>query len=588
MEFGRNLRHLCWFHILPYWRTIIVLLTPIFLLPIPLIGTQEALTGYVVVIMAVYWMTEALPLPVTSLLPIIAFPLLGIMNTGQVCMNYFSETVMMFIGGLMVGLAVEYSNLHKRIALRVLMLVGTDPKWLMMGFMIVTMLLSMFVSNTGACAMICPIVEALVQELFNNKVTHFEIVSKEYLDFLNLQLRQDSREIEGGEKTQLTAEENQVEREEYKIDDDDVVSRKARRVRVTLLLSIAYSANIGGTGTLIGSTPQLALKGIVEELYGEDNDLSFTSWMVVLMPAVLISTILTWVWLQFLLSGFKCQKQIENGDNSQSSRVRNLIRTKYQELGATSFNEKVILILFPILVMLWMFRDPKFIAGWGSLFSKKVGDSVPVLLIILILFILPIKPDFWCFRKAGSENERPKANPSMLTWEFMQAKLPWGLVLLLGSGFALSDASKISGLSKWLGHQLSALEVLPPFSILIICCTLTTWMTEIVSNTATANIVLPILAQMAETIHVNPLYLMIPAAATCCYTFVLPVGTPANAIVYNSAKMKPLDMIKAGIVTKIMTVLILCVVMETIGRGIFPVNIIESSLMTNNGTSISP
>ncbi len=136
--------------------------------------------------------------------------------------------------------------------------------------------------------------------------------------------------------------------------------------------------------------------------------------------------------------------------------------------------------------------------------------------------------------------------------------------LIIGSGFALSDASKISGLSKWLGHQLSALEVLPPFSILVICCMLTTWMTEIVSNTATANIVLPILAQMADTIHVNPLYLMIPAAATyasltlqrwfiiihwfdlsnsCCYTFVLPVGTPANAIVYSSAKMKPLDMV---------------------------------------------
>lgn len=154
----------------------------------------------------------------------------------------------------------------------------------------------------------------------------------------------------------------------------------------------------------------------------------------------------------------------------------------------------------------------------------------------------------------------------MLTWQFMHDKLPWGLVLLLGtlslhrygvpcqtnlcmstrisgSGFALSDASKMSGLSRWLGDQLSAIEALPPFSILIICCMLTTWMTEIVSNTATANIVLPILAQMAETIHVNPLYLMIPAAACCCYTFVLPVGTPACAIVYNSAKMKPIDMV---------------------------------------------
>lgn len=409
--------------------------------------------------------------------------------------------------------------------------------------MSVTMFLSMWVSNTGATAMIAPIVDALIVQLYdqNNQIANEVLdVEKEASDAaIKLQMEE------------------------------------MRRLRVTLMLAVSYSANIGGTGTLIGSTPQLALKGIVEELYGPNTDLTFATWMAVNVPAMLINTVIIWLWMVLLLRRFKCQSQ-QPADREQARKVDAMLRRKYQDLGPMNFNESTVVVLFVILVNLWLFRDPKFVPGWGSLFSKQIGDAVPVLVIIFILFIMPAKLDFWCFRKANGDRA-PKSGQAMLTWNYLHEKLPWGLVLLLGSGFAMSDASKVSGLSLWLGEQLAALQFFSHFTSLVIICFVTSWVTEVVSNTATANIILPILAQMAEKMQVNPLYFMIPVTATCGYCFVVPVGTPPNAIVYAAADMKPADMVKGGVVIKMVSVMVLCVVMETIGTTLFP---IETSLLT--------
>lgn len=546
-------------HVLPYWKSIVVVGVPLLFLPLPISGTAEGSVGYVMVIMAAYWMTEAVPLAVTAMIPVMALPLLGVMNTGQVCGNYFNEANMMFMGGLIIGISVEYCNLHLRIALRVVLAVGTDMRWLMLGVMMVTMFLSMWVSNPAATAMIIPIVEVLIEELFREPKMTAE-GSQQCLTPAN-------GDKDGDSESDTFAQKRK---------------KRLRHIRVNFLLAVAYSANVGGTGTMIGSTPQLALKGIVEEIYGSDTGLSFSSWMAINMPIAFVITILLWLWFIGYMFGFKCQKPQTNANEDQEEQVTKLVKQKYQDLGPMTFHEWTVLILFIILVNLWLWKDPKFVAGWGYLFSKKIGDTVPVVATILVLFSMPITPNFWCWRKDDQPGSKPKANKAMLDWPMIRDKLPWGLFLVMGSGFALSDASRVSGLSKWLGQRLAVLEMLPTFAILIVTCFIISWMTEVVSNTTTANITLPVLAQMAEAIKVNPLYFMIPAATTCCYTYVLPVGTPPNAMVYEAAKMSPVDMLKVGVVAKMLSVVVMCIFTETLGRWILyddytaPMSIVEA------------
>ncbi|XP_057373828.1 Na(+)/citrate cotransporter-like isoform X2 [Daphnia carinata] len=564
------------FRVLPYWKTYILVLLPLILLPLPVIGQgKEARAGYVIIIMALYWMTEALPLAVTSLLPVVLFPLLGIMSTGKVCTAYMKETNMMFIGGLMVALTIEHCNLHKRIALRVLLLVGASPRWLMLGFMLTTMFLSMWISNTATTAMMVPIVEAVVQELFKDG-------DEEMKRDPNVRMVPDGMSTCSSNNTleiDLDSSEGVSQNlEAVSIDSIADVGKSCQELtsptdqsdglcvnmRKCFLLSVAYSANIGGTGTSIGSGTNLVLKGVFKELYGSAPGLNFASWMAFNVPGMLINTFLAWIWLQCLFLGFK---RTSADANAQAAVVKKLIRTKYEELGPMTFHELATLVLFILCVALWFFRDPQFITGWAEFVpAVEVDDATAVMTIVLLLFIIPAKPKFWNCH-TGERNEGP--SPALLEWKLVQDRLPWGIVLLLGGGFALSDASKASGLSSWLGDQLAVLSFLPPFAIMLIICIMTAAITEVASNTATANVLLPILAEMAVTIKVNPLFLMLPATVTCSYAFMLPVATPPNAIVFAAGKMNPVDMVKAGLLMNIVCVVVICLLMASFGSFIF-------------------
>ncbi|XP_046438107.1 solute carrier family 13 member 5-like isoform X1 [Daphnia pulex] len=554
------------------WKTYVLVLLPLILLPLPVLGNgKEARTGYVIIIMAIYWMTEALPVPITSLLPVVLFPLLGIMDTGKVCTAYMKETNMMFIGGLMVALAIEHCNLHKRTALRVLLLVGASPRWLMLGFMLVTMFLSMWISNTATTAMMVPIVEAVIEELFKENegfrespVTSFENtsvdtnLSSENVDCcIDTVGSIDSVADVGKSCLELTPSgRRSTHNPEHK-----------KKIRSGVFMSIAYASNIGGTGSLIGSGPQLALKGILNELYGPAPGLNFASWMAFNIPGMLINTFLAWIWLQYLFIGFKRTTTDEDG---KTKVVKNLIKKKYEELGPMTFHEIATLILFIVCVFLWFFRDPQFITGWSEyLHAVEVDDATAVMTIVMFLFIIPAKPKIWWFRNVGEVTQFSESCSALLEWKYVQDKLPWGVVLLLGGGFAISDASKISGLSTWLGAQLSVLSVLPPFIIMLTICIMTAAVTEVASNTATANILLPILSEMANTIQVNPLFLMLPATVTCSYAFMLPVATPPNAIVFAAGKMNQVDMMKTGFFMNIICVFTICVLTVSYGSFMF-------------------
>ena len=472
-------------------RLILTLLIPVLLLPLPLLWrTQEAKCLYVLILMGSYWLGELLPIPVTSLLPVILFPILGIMTSAEVSLFYMKNSCMLFIGGLMVAIGIEHSNLHRRVGLRVLLWVGSSPRLVLLGFMLPTAFLSMWISNTASTAMMIPILEAVLVEL-------------------------------GAEH------------------------------RAMMMLAIAFSANIGGTATLIGTPPNLIMYEYINKFSG--HPITFGSWMVLCVPLMVINLLLCWVWLQLLylpLPGTSKARSLESG---RQENVSKLLRSRYEDLGRPSRHEKMVLVMFIILVLLWMSRSPGFAPGWETLFPPGVSDAVPVMVVSLLMFIIPATED-------GSP---------MLTWSLVQAKLSWGVIILLGGGFALAEGARVSCLSHWVGTQLARLSFLSPQILQIIIASLVSCITQVASNVATASMILPVLIQLSTVVEVNPLYLLLPATLVSSLAFLLPVSTGPNAIVQAASGMKATEMMRSGLVLTVVTLLTTCGAVLTIGNQVF-------------------
>ena len=533
-----------------FWKSFVIILTPIFLSPILFyIGTQEAKCGFVILLMAIYWVTEALPLPVTALIPVVLLPLLKLMTTDDVCIKYLKESNMMFIGSMMVAIAVEHCELHQRIALKFLLLIGTSPRLLMLGFMLPTMFLSMWISNTATTAMMVPIVNAVMAEL-NSK-----------------------NNIMGNR------DESQDNKEDIQ-PIDQAQQEDRRKIKVMIYLSIAYAANTGGTGTLTGTGPNLVLKGIVGTLFGNSTPLNFASWMGFAVPTMLLNILLCWFWLQILYLGppWSSKSKLHFADKKL---IKGVLQKKYKELGPLNFHQIAVLTNFVFLILLWFFREPRFMPGWGEFFiseeedscgnktqSQIVDDATSSMLIVIILFILPSRLSFWPFTSIASS----RTSPALLDWRTVHDRFPWGVMILFGGGFVLADASKNSGLSDWVGNQLKVLDILPDYAIVLVICVMTGLVTEVTSNVATANILLPVLSELAKSIGTNPLFLMIPATVTCSYAFMLPVATPPNAIVYSASEMKTSEMMIAGAVLNILCIAVNVIAINTYGVYLFGLN----------------
>ncbi|XP_050692843.1 solute carrier family 13 member 2-like isoform X2 [Eriocheir sinensis] len=591
-------------YIAPYWRSFVLVIAPLVWLPIPLVAqTSEARCGYVILIMAVFWGTEAVPVAVTALIPVFALPLLGILSTGDVCIVYIKETNMMFLGGLTVAIAVEHCNLHRRIALRVILLVGQSPRSLMAGFMFTTMFLSMWISNTATTAMMVPIVDAILVELYssrevNENTTHTIEMDMSIAPAKSSQMdlvQQDASDYSKSEKvepypsldnlstiTTVANPSTKYQKENEALSTTGVTTTPpdstSRALRDMCFLATAYSANIGGTGSLTGTGPNLVVKGVLASSYSEPTGLNFLTWMMFNVPGMLICVILAWVWLQIRYLGlFRKKTELAQEVPEERKRaVKQFVEQKYRDLGPVRFQEVVVLVLFIILVFLCLFRAPDFIEGWAGYFEHTFGvevdDATPAMFIVFLLFCFSTKLNFWCFRKPGDPPKDPKDKNEVLTWKVVQEKIPWGVVLLLGGGFAMAEGSKASGLSKWLGEQLYVFNGVNKGVIVLIVTLMVAMLTEVASNSATASIILPVLNELALNINVNPLYLMLPAAVCCSYAFMLPVATPPNAIVFSVADMKSSEMMKAGIVMNIVCVLVLNVMINTLGVVIFDLN----------------
>lgn len=480
------------------------LLCLLFIAVVDLAPGQPAitLTAAVAILMAVWWITEAIPLAATALIPLILFPLLGIMDGKAVSSQYINHIIFIFIGGFMVALTMERWNLHKRIALRVLMLFGVRPRFTLMGFMSATAFLSMWISNTATAMIMVPIALAVTTRLE-------DILGKKQVD----------------------------------------------KYAVGIFLGIAYSASVGGVATLIGTPPNLVFVRIFSIFFPGAAEISFTQWFFFALPISIIFLFLVWGLLSFLF----CPGEEIQLDKKTFSR-------QYKALGPLSFEEKVVLVDFLILVFLWMFRSDIQIGqfklpGWASLFPKAqfINDGTVAVAMAFLMFLIPAK------------KERGRR---ILDWHTAQ-RLPWNIVILFGGGFALAKGFQASGLSQWLGNRLEGLSSLHPILIVAAICLLITFLTELTSNTATAQILLPILAALAVSIKINPLLLMIPGTLSCSFAFMLPVATPPNAIVFGTGRLQVSQMARVGIILNLLGAIITTAAVFLLARGVFGIDLAQ-------------
>jgi sodium-dependent dicarboxylate transporter 2/3/5 len=452
----------------------------------------------VATLMAIWWITEAIPIPATALLPVALFPLLGIMNGKAVAATYFNHVIFLFIGGFIMALALQRWNLHRRIALRIVMLIGASPRRIMLGFMVATAVLSMWISNTATTMMMVPIALAII-----------------------LKFR----------------EWNQ--------------SAELNRFAVGLLIGIAYSASIGGVATLIGTPPNLSFARIFAIYFPNAPDISFAAWFSFGLPLTVVFLMIAWLLLTLMFA----RRPIELA-------APKLFRAEYAKLGRISYEEKIVSALFMLMAALWLFRNDinlggLALPGWSSLWSipSFIDDGTVAIVVALILFIIPARA------KSGG----------LMNWE-TASKLHWGIVLLFGGGFALAAGFKESGLSIWVAERLVGLADVAPVALIASTCTMITFLTELTSNTATSEMVLPLLGSLAVAIKTNPLLLMIPATLSASCAFMLPVATPPNAIVFGSGEVKMWDMVKAGIVMNLIGVVLITALIYLVGTAVFNID----------------
>lgn len=426
---------------------------------------------------ATWWITEAIPIPATSLLPIILFPITGAVDSKTTTSAYGDDTIFLFMGGFIIALAMERWNLHKRIALVIISAIGTSTERIILGFMIATGFLSMWISNTATAMMMIPIGLAIIYQVSDN----------------------------------LEQEGKQVDRENFNFGK-------------SLMLGIAYSASIGGLGTLIGTPPNTIFAGVVKELYG--ITISFAGWMLFGVPLAIILLFL--VWLYLVKAAFPMSFQFIPGG-------KEVIHEEKERLGSMSYEEKAVFTIFVITAFAWITRTfilEKFI---------PINDTTIALIAALVLFIVP------SINKQGSY---------LMNWETAK-NLPWGILLLFGGGLAIASGFNKTGLAEWIGAQLTIVSHIPFFWIVLIVTTLVIFLTEITSNTATATMMFPIMASLSLAINVHPYSLMIAAGLAASCAFMLPVATPPNAVVFGSGYIQIGDMIKAGFWINLFSIVII-------------------------------
>jgi len=364
-------------------------------------------------------------------------------------------------------------------------------------------------------------------------------------------------------------------------------SENAAMLMKAMLLAVAFSANIGGIGTLIGTPVNLILQSQIETLYKDNaagvtpgDEISFLSWMYFALPVSIVCNIGCWFWLiSYYMGPRKIIRDLRaKSDTEDDMRVKRLIREKYDGLGKMGYQEMVVGAHFLILAVLWFTRSPKFIDGWHAAFEKgHVKDSTAALAICFSLFLWPQKPNFFNYLR-GADYERdnnnlPVPSKTILDWKTVQKRLAWDVIILLGAGFALADACQDSGLSQLLGNTIGYymdgvnVTLLPFLAALMI-----SFITGVCSNTSTASVFIPIIAALCVEMNINPLMLCIPVTMACSFAFILPIATPPNAIAFSYGYLTTTDMLKVGFLLNVLCVVICSGLLPIIGNPAYNLN----------------
>lgn len=431
--------------------------------------------------MLAWWLTEAVPIPVTALLPIVLFPLGGVLDINVACQSYGHKLVFLFLGGFILALGIEKWGLHKRIALGIIARTGERANHVILGFMIASAFLSMWISNTATTVMMLPIATSVVGVLLSK---------------------------------------------------DSKVSPKQQKVfALTLMLGVAYAANIGGIGTLIGTPPNIAMKGAIEDTY--NITISFAHWMVLATPFSVVLLVLTFLVLTRVV--------YRNGIGAFDG-ASEVIKTQLKGLGKMGKGETRVLLVFVATAALWILRGV-INDGLHSMGSNiNISDTGIAIAGGIALFLLP----------SGTSDKK------LLDWDDTRS-LPWGILLLFGGGLALAAGFKNSGLITVVADAFQALEGMEMWAFILVLTASALFLTELMSNLALVQVLVPVVASVAYGLDIDPLMFAVPVTIAASCAFMFPMSTPPNAIVFASGHVRIAEMARAGILLNLLAIALIAV-----------------------------
>lgn len=468
--------------------------------PIPGLSPTASQVVGVALWMVLWWVRETVPLAVTSLLPMILFPLFGISSADAATAPYANPLIFMFFGGFCLSIALEKTGLHRHIAQATLARIGRSAPQQLAALMAITAFLSMWMSNTATAVMMLPIALAMIA----------------------------SRPL--SEQSLLAP---------------------------AMLLGVAYASSIGGIATLIGTPPNALLAAFVAKTY--DIQLGFGQWMLFALPLAASLLLVCWAWLSF--GYYKLQRlgtpldASPSGTPSELPEHTSVLKSAHASVLAPALTpaQRSVALIFTLTALCWIIQP--LLSRWTGL---AFSDTVIALCAALALFIWPVSPAL-CNQLSPSSpasNAHVSNRSPILSWQDCD-KLPWGVLLLFGGGLSLAAQLQQHGVSTAIAQLFQGLDGVS--AVLVIACTalMMVFLTELTSNTAVAAAFLPILGPVAESLGLSPLYLLVPAALAASLGFMMPVGTPPNAIVFASGKLPIGDMLKAGFVVNLLGVLLL-------------------------------